>query len=674
MLHPVTEPVGTRDRRRGDRRAVVLGLAGIALFGLACYAGALQGPFVFDDLPEIVENPNIRRLGALFGSLEAWRHLPVRVVGYATFAVNHGLGGLAPAGYHAVNVAIHVGCAMLVLVLVRLVFETPRMRSSRIAPQSTAIGFVAGVAFVAHPLQTQGVTYVVQRFASLATLFYLGAAVAFTWWRLGVERGSLSRRGRMGGYALVLCLVVLAMRTKEVAFTAPIVLVLLEVAFFGWPGRSALPRLVLLGATLAVIPLALVRADGPRATLLVDAAAATRVQTDMGRVDYLRTQVAVVGRYLQLLVLPAGQNLDYDFPIVRSLLEPRAVAGAVAIAALLVAAGLSWWAARRRIPPADPALLLVAFGIAWFFVALSVESGFIPIVDVIFEHRAYLPSIGLFMAGAAALGLVVHRFAPSRVALVAVSLGVLVAASESVATVRRNEVWSDPVRLWRDVVAKSPRKARPHHNLGAVLLQRGELGEAREQFMLAIGLDREYTDAWMNLGVLEMRAGRLGLAIEALREASRLDPESAQVRGNLGVALLKSGSPAEAIPHLRLAVSRAPGQSRHLVHLGAALEEVGAVDEAVSSLRRAIQLDPDLPDAHANLGIALYRTGDVDGAIAEFRRAIALDPRHVEAHENLGIALGRLGRRQEAFEMMSTGMRLRAQQASQGTPGVPPGR
>ncbi|HET8539351.1 MAG TPA: tetratricopeptide repeat protein [Anaeromyxobacter sp.] len=528
----------------------------VAMLGLLAYANAFGGAFVFDDVKHVRDNPLVRDLGNYLGSLAGYRALPNRYVGYLTFALNHRLGGTSVAGYHAFNVAVHVLNALLVYVLVRSTFRSPRLEGSALAPQARAIAFAAAALFVAHPLQTQAVTYVVQRLTSLATFFYLSAVVAYARWRLaGRDAGSLRRAGT---WALALAAALLAMRTKEIAFTLPFAILLYELCFFERAGRSGWALAPLL-ATAAIVPLTLLDLGRPAAEVLADAGAVTQVQTRLGRLEYATTQAPVVVTYLFLLLLPIGQNLDHDYPIYRSLLAPEVLS---AIAVLLAIAGAGAYlhlrAGRGGARPVDPAGRLAAFGIAWWFLALAVESSFVPIVDVINEHRAYLPSVGFFVAAAVAIAAAARRAGDARAPRAVFAAAAALALLLAVATRARNEVWRGEISLWSDAAAKSPGKARPHLNLGTALVE----------------------------------AGRLPEAIRPLRRAVELDPELAWARAQLGGALLALGRPSEAEPELRAALRLAPEDPEATFNLAQLVWQAGNRDEGRRWFARFLEIAP----------------------------------------------------------------------------------
>jgi tetratricopeptide (TPR) repeat protein len=552
----------------GGPSAHLAAIVALLALGLAAYANAFQSAFVFDDIKHVRDNPLIRDLHNYLGSLAGYRVLPTRFVGYLTFAVNYRLGGTAVGGYHAFNVAVHVLNALLVYALVVTTFRAPRVARSALAPHAPAIAFAAAALFVAHPLQTQAVTYVVQRLTSLAALFYLAAVVLYARWRLATPGASRARRAVP--YALALLAAVLAMRTKEIAFTLPFAIVLYELSFFE-PAPRRWSALAPFLATAAIIPLTLLDLGRPAGQLLSEATAATRVQTGMGRLEYLTTQAAVVVTYLFLLLLPVGQNLDHDYPLYPSPLAPEVLSAA---AVLLSLAAFGVWLHRRAAasgPRAlDPAGRLAAYGIAWWFLALAVESSVIPIVDVIYEHRAYLPSVGFFVAVALAIAAAARRRPGASVSRTTVAVGAALALLLVFATRARNEVWKDEISVWTDAAEKSPGKARPHLNLGTALAE----------------------------------AGRHREAVAPLRRAAELDPGLAPARAQLGAALAALGRTVEAEPELRGALRLRPDDPEALFNLATLLWSTGAREESRGLYGRFLEVAPASYDAARGVAAA----------------------------------------------------------------------
>ena len=531
-----------------------LHLALIALVALSAYSNSFEASFHFDDARNIIANPLIRDFTAFLLPADAASHpyfgdFKMRIVGYFTFAVNYRLHDLHVGGFHAVNLLVHILGGALVYLLAATIFMTPKMRrgGTSIDGQRLLALFCA-LLFVAHPLQTQAVTYIVQRFASLAAMFSLAAMLCYLKSRLLSTQRPFTAAGL---YLLGLVAIVLALKTKESTFTFPLALALGEAMFLDRASGSGRRRLLLLLPFLlapAIIPLSVMDFDLSLQSMQ-RLQASSRTLTDMPRTDYLLTEATVIPIYLRLLFFPAGQNFDYDLPIQTGLASPAVLRSLLLLVGLLLFA--FWSLARSR--RTDPRWRLVSFGILWFFVMLLNESSFIPIVDVIYEHRVYLPSVGAFLAIASVLFILADRLRgagllPQRAALAFCSIVVLALSS---ATYMRNRVWRDEVTLWEDTALKSPNKARVRNTLGTAYLESGRTDEAIAEFEATLRIDPGYWAAAANLGSCFMvkaagilndegshqQAGRLtARAIEFYEQALALKPDDAMVLSLLDAA------------------------------------------------------------------------------------------------------------------------------------------
>lgn len=561
----------------------------ILLVGGLAYANTFQGPFTLDDLTSIVRNPWIGNPGHFFPGGPGYEFMPRRWVVYLSFALNHHFGDLEVGGYHLVNLLIHLGTASLLYALVILTFQTPQLATSRLARQDGTIALLTALLFVAHPVQTQAVTYIVQRLSSMTTLFYLGALVLYVVARLNAEKQQ--ERGTIWRTRLLLIASVaaaaLAMKSKEIAFTLPLAVLLYEWSFFRGAWSRRLLFLLPLLATLLIIPLSILTGAVESGT---EVGAQLRAQTDIPRLHYLITQFPVIATYLRLLVLPINQNLDYDYPLFTSFLSPQVLGAIVLLSILLALAGYLHY--RSRTPDGEergtfaagePALRLISFGIFWFFLTLSVESSIIPIRDLIFEHRLYLPSIGAGIAVAVLVGLAAAKTASFFAGRLPLLLAALVVAGLAVVTWQRNEVWSSNVKIWQDTAEKSPDKVRPWYNFGTYLDDEGKPEEAIQALTRAITLDPQHAEAWHNLGRAYIHAGRSQEAVPRLRNAVRLDPEMLNAIINLAVALIQAGKP----------------------------------EEAIFIFERNLHRFADWPEVHLNLCIAYALTGDLAAARRE---------------------------------------------------------
>lgn len=596
----------------------------LALLGALLYLNVLHAPFVFDDYDSIVKNPLIRDLSNYVWNGRGYSVNPTRVLGYASFAINYQISSLNVVSYRIVNVLVHIFNALLLYSLVHLTVRTPILEKSTAADRASVIAFVAALLFVVHPLNTEAVTYVVQRLTSLATMFYLLALVLYARWRLAAG----SRLAKTSLYAGGLAASAAAMVTKEIAFTLPVMMAVYELCFFTGRLRKRLPLLLPFLATSLIIPLSLLSLDQPIGQVLSDVTQVTRVQSTLPRLDYLATQFVVLGKYLGLLLWPSRQNLDHDVSVHRSFTDLPVVGSAVLLLGLVAFLSRAWWLSSARSPARTDRAgwRLVAFGLAWFLVTLSVESTVVPIVDLMFEHRMYLPSVGCFLAAGAG-GWMVVQWLGSRARSLGTALFVVVAALLSILTVERNRVWASEVALWTDAAAKSPHKARPHLNLGVALLSENRAEEALAPLATAIRLDPGGLAGYTNLGAVFVRLGRREEAAALLERALRL-------------------------------ASLEAGDVETYTNVAAEYAELGDTPRAMELLRRVIDARPDYPDAHYVLGNVYSDSGSLQEAVGEYRETVRWRPEYADAHNNLGIAYARLGNVREAEAEFRTAARL----------------
>lgn len=570
-------------------------LAALAALTFLSYSNVLNGPFIFDDEMYIASNRQIKDISLL------WPPSP-RYLTYLSFALNYAVGGLDTFGYHLFNVAVHVMNSALVFAVAMLLFNTSRMKEKGLEGYALPAAIIASFLFAAHPVQTQAVSYVAQRFASLTALFYLLSLASYLKWRTS------ENSGRFIFYAIALFSAIAAQFTKETGFTLPAVIVLTEFVFFRRAkdtGKRA-AALFLFLLVMVIVPFLLFGQEFSGSNTGVSEETRMLQLRDLKTVsahDYLATQFRVMATYLRLLVLPLGQNMDYDYPLLRSFFLPEVVLSA-ALAASVFILGVYLLVRGRR--GGSGHFLVAGYGIIFFFIAISVESSIIPINDVIYEHRLYLPNAGASIFFSALL-MGVFAFLRNRSALKssamawAIVMTAAIALPLSAATWSRNNLWADELLFWRDVAAKSPRKARVRNNLGNVLYKKGLAGEGMAEFRKAAELDPSFADARYNLGTAYKDLGLMEEAIREFEAAVRYQPGKLNARNNLGLAYYTVGRYGEAEGQFKYILSVNPGDYRARSNLGLAYSRSGRMEEAASEFRKALSINPGFEPAADNL-------------------------------------------------------------------------
>jgi len=569
--------------------------------GFGIYSNTLIAPFVFDDFHNIKKNPHIRLKNLDYQRLyDAGFKSPRsnRPLSNISFALNYYFGEYDVTGYRVVNIIIHLINGILVYFLSLIIFKQSSHVSLQkiLHIQTDSIPFMSlfvSLIFITHPIQTQSVTYIVQRMNSMAAMFYLLSLLLYI-------KGRLSRIKWKQWGLFCGCFVswMMALGSKEIAGTLPFIILIYEWYFFqdlqsdGF--RQNKKYLFALFAVLVFIGF-IYLGKRPFDTIL-----GSYAYRDFTLSERVLTQFRVVVFYISLLFFPhpSRLNLLHSFSISHSLFVP-----ATTLLSLLFIVGLIGYAIyiskKQR---------LLSFIVLWFFINLIIESSVIGL-EIIFEHRLYLPLFGFALLTAYLLfGLL------SKKQHWAVFISVLIVLSLGAATYARNRVWQNEISLWYDVISKNPKSHRAHYNLGISLKEQGRLEEAIGYFSKTVRIKPDDAEAYNNLGSTLVLQGRLTEAVEYLSKALRIKPDYAGVHNNLGVALKKQGR----------------------------------LEEAADYFSKAIRIKPDYAEAHNNLGYVLAIQGRRAGAIEHFSEALRIKPDYATAHYNLGITLKLQGKIKEA--------------------------
>jgi len=637
-------------------RPLVAGAIAVVAAVAAGYGRTLDVPFVFDDLPSIVDDPAVHLLSLdLEGLRRAASGFPAgRWLARLSLALDYSLHGLEPAGYHLVNLAWHA-LASLLAGLVALEVLGRLDPAHGVAPGARArTALVTALLFALHPVQTQAVTYVVQRMTSMGAAFALLAC----WLWLRARREGARSAPYLAGAAVA---AYLAFACKETYVVLPLLALALE--WLVEPGLGARLR-ARWRAALATGLLGL----GLAAALGWHYAELLAVEHDRFGIApgaRLLSQGAILLHYLSLLALPlpGRLHLDYYWEPATGLLTPPGTLPALLAVAGLVAGAV---ALRRRAP-------LVTFAAAWFLGGLSVEQSILPI-DLVFEHRLYLPSFGFFLA--AAVGL--ERAAAALPALATRRhagwlLAAPLLAALGAGTVARNETWRDPLALYGDEAGHGPGASRGLTTLGMRLRLSGRLDEAAVVLQRALALEPGNLGARINLANVVRDRGDLAGAERLYREVTELGPDHGPGWHALGVFLLGQGRAPEA----RLAFERAyaliPTDAALVNALGVSLARTGDQPGALAAYGEAIRLDPGLPLPWLNRAELRLLAGDQAGAEEDGRVALRLAPRSPAALALLGDAAAVAGRLEEARDWYQRALALEpgSEQARRGLARLP---
>src|SRR5579863_3234065 len=480
-------------------------IGGLAVLVLLAYVNSLHGKWVYDD-ENIFLDTSVTGSGFGWGVFALTQARPLT---FLTFHWNFLFNaGHDPATWHAVNILLHAGNCVLLLLLAR-------------RHLSSGAAFIAAALYAVHPLNTEAVSYVYQRSTALATLFALLSFLLFL-----KEQYAWS----VGAFGLsLLC--------KEETIALPIFLLLYDLLY-----RRRRPRLTYYVAMSGLVGLAAARSFYVWNHASNDPTIGYRVRS-VRPLSFVLTEPRVVWEYLRLFLFPIGQTVDHDVPLAHGLLSPASTLPALlALAALIGFLGYLAW--RRN---------QLAFWELGFFVLLAPTSSVVPVRDVMFEHRVYFPSICLVIAASGLLALMPHRALAPAVVAILVALTAL--------TIVRNRVWQDGPSLWTDAIQKSPRKAGAYATMGRLLVKK-DTRSARQYLERAATLEPDNPDFHTDLGVALLLVQDNPGAVEQLQRSIALGGANPDNLTYLGEAYGRLQQLDQAVETYRRALTMNPCMGR----------------------------------------------------------------------------------------------------------------
>jgi tetratricopeptide (TPR) repeat protein len=591
-----------------------LTLLGLLVF--LSYGNSFDAGWHLDDFPNILENRKVHSTSADLASLADVvasifkEGLLDRPVAMATLAASWHFGKDDPAGYHAVNIAIHLLSAVFLYLTLRALFATPRLCSEYDRRRSHFISLLAAALWALNPVQVQAVTYIVQRMASLSAMLYILAIYIYVQARLSETHKTKALL--IGAVALVF---VAAVLTKENAATLPLAILLVEAAFFRQLSRAIFKRALLATALAAgaVLATALVLLDGNIGHIL------NYGQRDFSLSERLLTEPRVLLWYLSLLFYPVPDRLSivHDIDVSTSLLHPWTTLPAIAI--LLGASALSVFRLRKW--------TIVCFSLLFFFLNHLVESSVIPL-ELVFEHRNYLPSMFVFWPAAVGLErlLSIYRTKSRPVYFAVWGFIPLLLAALGTGTFIRNIDWASPQLLWEGAIEKAPRSSRPYHNLAWAYYERiGDPDTAMTLYQKALGgrKDNVFAESaiWNNMASICHSRREFDRAADYWEKAYRSYPKYYEFRYRQVLALMRGFRWPEALAHLDSLLSQYPTYAKALNMKGLVLMLEDRPGDALAALRRCVKLAPHNWRALLNLGACYHLLGDFRKAEVFLREA-----------------------------------------------------
>ncbi|MFK5985344.1 MAG: hypothetical protein QM479_07950, partial [Pseudomonadota bacterium] len=443
---------------------------------LLAYSSSFNVPFYLDDYHSIVENPIIHDISTMF---EKRNFQIMRLTGTYSLATNYAIHQTSVFGYHLINILIHFLTGLAVFFLIRALLLAQKYKCTEMKLSENYLlylPFFSALLFLLHPLQTQAITYIVQRHASLAALFYISAMAGYVYARLYHSMGNKDGRPWLF-YFIGAVFAILALFSKEHTVTLVGAIFLIEILFFQTFSAKKVFIWAASGLLLTVILALSLHYFMGVSFELIDRYTHTADVKHISRLEYFSTQMLVLWTYIKLFFIPLGLHLDYDVTLQKSIFNISVIIALMGHIAILVG---SLFFARQK--------PLLTFAVFFYYLAHSVESGVIPILDLAFEHRSYLPNLGLTILVAWLLVTSFELIKNKLAAIIIISLLFFVLAG---LTIQRNNQWANPIAFYQNEATLSPNKERVWAELGKVYLQDKQFNKALQAFGQALNLSKE---------------------------------------------------------------------------------------------------------------------------------------------------------------------------------------
>ena len=617
----------------GAKRAGVFILFTLLILG--GYANSFQAGWHFDDKPNILYNGHLHirdlkpeTLVATFYSNPKNPYEPAgkmyRPIPCLTLALNWYFGKDDPVGYHVVNIALHALTAYLLFLFIQTLYATPALHKVS-GKEMWLVPLLAAGLWAVNPIHTQAVTYIVQRMTVMAALFYLLSLYAYLKARLADRT-----RMRLFGYVICLLCYILALGSKENTILLPISLTVMEFAFFQDLHRKKVRQvfaglLAFLIIFIAVLGI-LFFLRGHASSILKGYdfrpfSMTQRLLTEMRVLVYYITQI--------FYAVPTRLSIEHDVVISTSLLHPWTTLPA---GLFLLTSAVTGLAILGKHP-------MIGFSVLFFLINHVIESSIIPI-ELIFEHRNYLPSFFLFLPVALGLKYLFDRYGRNSLPMrfVMAAFVVLLVAGYGMGTAIRNRVWASEQTLWEDAAIKAPKSARPLTNLAWDMAYGDNAHPENYDNALILynkSLNLYHVRTGMQAFTLNNMAGlyykkqAYGKTIELLEESLHQNPSGLKARFDLAsvymtlgkwndaektmqalvnhpkvhegylnqqaLILLHQNRAPEAVTILNQALEMAPGFWRTLIYLGVAFNQLGYHEKAEMFLKRGLMTSQDNP-------------------------------------------------------------------------------
>tara|TARA_B100001250_G_scaffold188793_1_gene162217 strand:+ start:3741 stop:5498 length:1758 start_codon:yes stop_codon:yes gene_type:complete len=536
------------------------------LLGILIYSNTIDNQFVFDDIPHIQNNSTLKDLSSLYGG--------ARWFGMYTFKINYYFHELNVKGYHIINIIIHILNSFLVLWMINLVLKTQN-KIKALDNSKSYFAFLVALFFIAHPIQTQAVTYIIQRLASLACMFYLLVLILY------LKARETDNYSKYFYSVLLVPFLIAGIFTKETMYTIPLIIFITEIIFFQ-NVMNLKNTIVRYWSLVSVMLLILISSFVTFYNLegIFSEKFSLKLGVMISQYEYLITQFQVIFLYLRLLVIPVNQMLDYIYPISYSIINWKSI---VSLMGLVLIGYITKYFYKKGYK-------LEVFGILWFFITISIESSIIPLADIVFEHRLYLPSIGYCILLASLMNKIQNRYGNIFSAIVIL----IIITTYSIGSYNRNLSWDTAISIWTDNIIKSPSNPVPYWSRAKEYFKIGKYGKAIDDYTSAIDLNSNLVTIIGERGLAYEKQNMFNHAISDYSKMADLNKnDSGKWYRKIGVIHTRNGDYNKALVYWNKSIFSEPCYYKFYISRGITYQHLGNFKKALEDFKKAIFLNDD---------------------------------------------------------------------------------
>ncbi len=596
----------------------------IGILSFAVYSNTLFMDFaLFDDVSQITENDKIKSLSNIisFFTTEVWSGIRGATSSYyrplftLSLAVDYFFWGEQPLGYHLTNMLLHF-FAVLALYFLGL----------KLLKHSSAALFAAAL-FTVHPVHAEAVAWISGRNEMLSAIFMFSSLYFYITYRQTKKTTNI---------LFSLALFFLALLSKEMAITLPLIILAYEFCFE--TGRVRTKLLFPAIYALSVIPYIAIRMS------VVKDIGLSYTQPLLWRVS---TSPSLIIENLKHLIFPFNLKVLYDIPIIKTFFTAEVLIPALILLIIFFGIIMLLKSDRRA-----------GFPFLFLFISMLPISGLPAIIQQpapVADRYSYIPSAGFLIAAGYGFFVLSSLWDKNKLPQFYKKYHLLTVLALTIVSIfallnfQRNFIWKDKLTLMQTMVKDAPNSAFAHYSLGIGYDSLGNLENAAEQFEKAIQLQPDYFEAHNNLGIVYDQLGRTENALREYHIVLKLSPDNFRVRNNLGILYEKKGDHDSALREYQTAIRIDPANVHAFTNLGLLYRKLNRLADSEKAFKSAITLKKDDPVLYNNLGTVYFAQQSFDAAKNEFERAVALKPDYAEAHNNLGIAYRRLNRLEDAL-------------------------